>query len=134
MDINKSLQVRKESVFTKFLNFFRKLFKTNKQEPAYIEKDIILQKERVKNIITPVEKKEFKDGIKVEAKNEETLKLQKQFEDNENSVDSMTEEQINSLILLYKEQVSTLTEKINKKRIELERTLKRMSDFSETNT
>ncbi len=130
MDTNKSLQVRKEGIFTKFLNFFINLFKAKKETLGYTEKDIILQKERVKNIITPVEKKEFKDRIKVEAKNEETLMLQKQFEDNEDAADNMTEEQINSLILLYKEQVSALTEKINNKRIELEKTMSRINNYS----
>lgn len=130
MDIDKSLQVRKEGVFTKFLNFFRNLFKTKKAPQGYTEKNIILQKERVQNIITPVEKKEFKDGIKINAKNEETIKLQKQFEADANSADNMSEEQINSLILLYKEQVSALTEKINNKRIELEKTMNRLNNYS----
>lgn len=130
MDTNKSLQVRKEGVFTKFLNFFRNLFKSKRNSLGYTEKNIILQKERVQNIITPVEKKEFKDGIKVEVKNDETLMLQKQFEENENAADNMTEEQINSLILLYKEQVSALTEKINNKRIELEKTMNRINNYS----
>lgn len=130
MDINKSLQVKKEGVFTRFLNFFRNLFSSKKPTVGYTEKNIILEKERVKNVITPVEKKEFKDGIKIEAKNEETLKLQKQFEANEDSADNMTEDQINSLILLYKEQVSALTEKINNKRIELEKTMNRVNNYT----
>ena len=81
----------------------------------------IHQKERVRNIITPVEKKEFKDGVKVEVKTDETLNLQKQFESNEESANNMTDEQINSLILLYKDQVATLREKINMRRAELEK-------------
>lgn len=130
MEENKSLQVRKEGVFTKFLNFFKKLFKSNKPKVGYTQKDIILQKERVTNIITPIEKKEFKDGIKIEAKTDETLMLQKQFEDNENSADDMSEEQINSLIMLYKEQVATLREKINNKRVELEKTMNSINNYS----
>ncbi len=130
MEENKSLQVRKEGIVTKFLNFFRNIFKSNKNKLGYTEKDIILQKERVTNIITPVEKKEFKDGIKIEVKTDETLMLQKQFEDNEKSADDMTEEQINSLILLYKEQVATLREKINNKRLELEKTMNNINSYS----
>ena len=130
MEENKSLQVRKEGIVTKFLNFFRNIFKSNKNKLGYTEKDIILQKERVTNIITPVEKKEFKDGIKIEVKTDETLMLQKQYEDNEKSADDMTEEQINSLILLYKEQVATLREKINNKRLELEKTMNNINSYS----
>lgn len=121
MDIDKSLQVRKENFFTKFINFFKGLFKKDKNNSGYTQKDIILQKERVRNIITPVEKKEFKDGVKVEVKTDETLNLQKQFESNEESANNMTDEQINSLILLYKDQVATLREKINVRRAELEK-------------
>lgn len=121
MDRDKSLQVRKENFFTKFINFFKGLFKKDKNNLGYTQKDIILQKERVRNIITPVEKKEFKDGVKVEVKNDETLNLQKQFESNEESANNMTDEQINSLILLYKDQVATLREKINIRRAELEK-------------
>ena len=130
MEENKSLQVRKKGNVTKFLNFFKNIFKSNKNKLGYTEKDIILQKERVTNIITPVEKKEFKDGIKIEVKTDETLMLQKQFEDNEKSADDMTEEQINSLILLYKEQVATLREKINNKRLELEKTMNNINSYS----
>lgn len=121
MDRDKSLQVRKENFFTKFINFFKGLLKKDKNNLGYTQKDIILQKERVRNIITPVEKKEFKDGVKVEVKTDETLNLQKQFESNEESANNMTDEQINSLILLYKDQVATLREKINMRRAELEK-------------
>ena len=69
----------------------------------------------------PTEKKKFKDGLKVEVKTDETLLLQKRFENDEKSADDMSDEQINSLILLYKEQVSALKEKINIRRIELEK-------------
>lgn len=123
MDRSKSLQVIKnDNIFTKFIKFFKKLwFKPKDNELGYTQKDIILEKERVTNIITPVEKKEFIDGIKIEAKNDETLSLQKQFESNEKSADSMTDDQINSLILLYKEQIAILREKINIKRAELDK-------------
>lgn len=126
MEENKSLQVRKEGIFTKFLNFFRNLFKSNK--PKYTQMDIHLDKEPVENIITPVEKKDFKEEMRVEIEKDGTLELQKQFEENESSVENMTEEEVNKLIMLYKDQVSILRETINIKRNELE---KRLNNYSE---
>lgn len=131
MDVNKSLQVKKENVFTRFINFFKNLFKPKEKKTGYTEKDIILQKERVKNIITPVEKKEFIDGIKVPLKNEETLMLQQEFESDSNMVNDLSDAQIKNLIQLYKDQVSVLRDKINKKRIELEKTKKKIEEFKE---
>ncbi len=121
MEKNMSLQVRKDGIFNKIARFLKNIFKSKKKDGKITQKDIILESERVKNIIMPTEKKKFKDGLKVEVKTDETLLLQKRFENDEKSADDMSDEQINSLILLYKEQVSALKEKINIRRIELEK-------------
>lgn len=130
MDKNKSLQVRKENIFTKFLNFFKNLFKTKKQELGYIQQDIILEKERVQNIVTPEVKRDFKSEIKIGQENNELLYLQKKFENNEVTISSMSNEQIRDLIILYKEQVRNLKAKINEKKSELNTRKSKLENYS----
>lgn len=130
MDKNKSLQVRKENIFTKFLNFFKNIFKSKKQEPGYIQQDIILEKERVKNIVTPEVKKDFKSEIKIGQENNELLYLQKKFENNEVTISSMSNDQIRDLIILYKEQVRNLKEKIKEKKTELNTRKSKLDNYS----
>ena len=130
MDKNKSLQVRKENMFTKFLNFFKNLFKQKKQELGYIQQDIILEKERVQNIVTPEVKKDFKSEIKIGQENNELLYLQKKFENNEVTISSMSNEQIRDLIILYKEQVRNLKAKINEKKSELNTRKSKLENYS----
>lgn len=130
MDKNKSLQVRKENIFTKFLNFFKNIFKSKKQEPGYIQQDIILEKERVQNIVTPEVKKDFKSEIKIGQENNELLYLQKKFENNEVTISSMSNDQIRDLIILYKEQVRNLKEKIKEKKTELNTRKSKLDNYS----
>ena len=130
MDKDKSLQVRKENIFTKFLNFFKNLFKPKKQELGYIQQDIILEKERVQNIVTPEVKKDFKSEIKIGQENNELLYLQKKFENNEVTISSMSNEQIRDLIILYKEQVRNLKAKINEKKSELNTRKSKLENYS----
>ena len=70
---NKYLQVRKENVFTKFINFFKKLF----------YKEQINTEENINSEIID-SKKEFLDEIKLEHEDDSVLiNLQKKYENKE---------------------------------------------------
>lgn len=107
---NKYLQVRKENIFAKFINFFRKVFY---KEQINIEEPVI-------NAETINNKNNFLNEIKLEHKENATLiNLQKQFENKEIELSSMSDEDIHNLNELYKKQISDLKKKLEDKKKEI---------------
>lgn len=107
---NKYLQVRKENFFTKFINFFRKIL--YKEET--IEQDIIIDNKAADN------KKSFINSIKLEHEEDPVLlNLQKEFENEEIELASLSDQEIEDLNLLYKRQIEELKKKLDNKKTEL---------------
>lgn len=110
---NKSLQVRKENVFTKFIDFVKKLFK--KRETKEINKQEPIVDTTEENI------SDFFEKYRVHQEKPELLNTQSQFERNEIDLCTMSDEEIHELNLLYKRQVATLNTKLDNKKAELNR-------------
>ena len=116
---NKYLQVRKENIFTKFINFFRKAFYREQN----IEQDIILDMED--------NRKDFLNEIKLEHEEDPNLiNLQKQFENREIELSSMSAEEVHNLNLLYKRQIEELKKKLDNKKTELNMIKNRVKSYS----
>lgn len=122
---NKSLQVRKENVFSKVINFIKGLFKINEETP--IAKPVI-EKVKVEPATT-----NFMDSIKIEQDDPSIMKLQKQFENNEMDLCLMSNEEVHSLNSLYNKQIANLKDKLNIKKTELNLLKSRVQNLSTNN-
>lgn len=108
---NKYLQVRKESIFTRFVNFIKGIFgkKVEQEIPASVE---TIEKKDVKS--------NFFDEIRInKEENKELLDLQSKYENNEIDLCVMSNEEIHELNSLYKRQVSDLKEKLDGQKTQL---------------
>jgi len=107
---NKFLQVRKESILKKIFNFIQNIFN---------KKGTVIEENNNKNVNDNI-KDTFIKQIKINNEsNSEISKLQKKFENNEITLDSMSDEEVHNLNLLYKEQISNLNKKLDEKKSEL---------------
>ena len=105
----KYLQVRKENIFTKFINFFRKmLYKqpTNIEQPDITNEDIN-------------KKTDFLNSIKIEQDDPYIIDLQNKFENKEIELSSLSDEEVHNLNLLYKKQIHDLKRKLEEKKTEI---------------
>ena len=108
---NKYLQVRKESIFTKFINFIKGIFaKKVKQEiPTKIE---TIENKDVKS--------NFLNNIRIyKEENKELLELQSKYENKEIDLAVMSDEEVHELNLLYKRQISDLKKNLEDKKTQL---------------
>ena len=102
---DKSLvQINENGIFYKIKNFFKDLFNRNNNTTNYAivkEDKSIVESENIKNA--------FMESIK-NIENEETklLKLQKQYRSGEIKEEELTQEQVNSLCVLYDSQIARL--------------------------
>lgn len=119
---NKYLQVRKESIFTRFVNFIKGIFgkKVEQEIPAPVE---TIEKKDVKS--------NFFDEIRInKEENKELLDLQSKYENNEIDLCVMSNEEIHELNLLYKRQVSDLKKKLDDKKTQLAIMKNRIKSYS----
>ena len=101
----------KESIFTKIINFIKKIFgnEVPKQIPAKTDE---IKKQNIKS--------NFFDELRLDKEEDSTLlELQSQYEKNEIDLSVMSNEQIHELNSLYKRQVSELKKRLNDKKTEL---------------
>lgn len=119
---NKYLQVRKESIFTRFVNFIKGIFgkKVEQEIPAPVE---TIEKKDVKS--------NFFDEIRInKEEDKELLDLQSKYENNEIDLCVMSNEEIHKLNSLYKRQVSDLKKKLDDKKTELAIMKNRIKSYS----
>lgn len=119
---NKYLQVRKESIFTRFVNFIKGIFgkKVEQEIPAPVE---TIEKKEVKS--------NFFDEIRIyKEENKELLDLQSKYENNEIDLCVMSNEEIHELNSLYKRQVSDLKKKLDDKKTQLAIMKNRIKSYS----
>lgn len=119
---NKYLQVRKESIFTRFVNFIKGIFgkKVEQEIPAPVE---TIEKKDVKS--------NFFDEIRInKEENKELLDLQSKYENNEIDLCVMSNEEIHELNSLYKRQVSDLKKKLDDKKTQLAIMKNRIKSYS----
>lgn len=112
----------KENIFTRFINFIKRMFgnKEPKQIPAKVE--IIAKQEPKSN---------FFDELRLYKEEDPTLlKLQNQYEKSEIDLCVMSNEQIHDLNSLYKRQISELKKKLNDKKTELSVMQHRIKGYS----
>ena len=120
---NKYLQVRKENIFTRFINFFRKVFY---KEQINIEDTINNRTDNTKN--------NFLYEIKIEHEEDPNLiNLQEQFENKEIDLASMSDEEVHNLNQLYKRQIEELKKKLENKKTEINIVKNRMQSYSTNN-
>lgn len=108
---DKYLQVIKESIFTRFVNFVKRIFekKVQQEKPTFEE---TLENKGAKS--------NFFGELKVnKEENKELLDLQSKYEKNEIDLCVMSNKEIHELNLLYKRQVSDLKRELNDKKRQL---------------
>lgn len=110
---NKSLQVRKENIFTKFMDFVKKIFKKKETKENTKQEPIVNTTEENKS--------DFFEKYRVHQENSELLNLQNQFEKGEIDLCTMSNEEVHELNLLYKRQILDLNARLNNKKAELNR-------------
>ena len=109
MSENKYLQVRKENVFSRLFSFIKNLFKTNQETRVGIIK---IENKNTKN--------KFIEEIRINKKADpELMKLQEKFENRKINLAVMSDEEVHSLHLLYKRQISDLKKKLENKETDL---------------
>ena len=110
---NKSLQVRKENIFTKFMDFVKKIFKKKETKENTKQEPIVNTTEENKS--------DFFEKYRVHQENSELLNLQNQFEKGEIDLCTMSNEEVHELNLLHKRQILDLNARLNNKKAELNR-------------
>ena len=101
----------KENIFTKFINFIKRLFEKEEPKQLYAKTEVITKHEPKSNFLN--ELRLYKEESPT------LLKLQNQYEKNEIDLCVMSNEQIHELSSLYQRQVSELKKKLNDKKAEL---------------
>lgn len=111
----------KESIFTRFINFIKRVF--GNEEPKQIPAETkVIQKQEPKS--------NFFDDLRIsEEKVEDSpiIKLQNQFENGEMDLCFMSDEEIHNLSQLYKTQVADLKTKLKNKQQELNMLQKKLA-------
>ena len=113
MNNDKSIKLYKKNFFSNIINFFKELF--NKTP----EKTSIIDQETNESDNNNSKKSVFLENIKLKEENIESTELQIKLENNEIDFDSLSNEEIHSLNLLYKKQVEALKKRLDHKKIEL---------------
>lgn len=120
---NKYLQVKKESIFTKFVNFIKGLFGYKIAEETPIQKTNVSEQAHVKA--------NFLEELRIEKEEDPKLiELQNQFENKELDLCVMSNEQVESLNSLYKRQISDLKKKLDDKKTQLSIMKNRIKSYS----
>lgn len=110
MEVKYLQVVKKENIFNKVINFFRKAFYKPKQ---YIQENNVGD-EKTNN------KNEFLNQIKLEhEENPILMELQRKFEDKEVELSQLSKNQIHELNLLYKKQIDNLEKELDNRKTEL---------------
>lgn len=99
------VQLNENSIFYKIKRFFSNLFHRNTR----LENNVIVTENISSNIESDDKKSIFMESIKnIEDEETKLLKLQKQYRNGEIKEEDLTEEQINSLCILYDNQIAKL--------------------------
>ena len=105
---------KKENIFTKFINFIKKIF-GNEVPKKIAEQNTVVEQH----------------GLKInKEENQELLNLQEKYEKNEIELSEMSGEELHNLNLLYKRQITELEKKIDNKRTELNVAKLRVDSYS----
>ncbi|MGN1327780.1 MAG: hypothetical protein ACI4VQ_06890 [Clostridia bacterium] len=119
---NKYLQVRKEGIFARFINFIKRI------SGQKLEQEIPSQVESIENKQI---KSSFFNEIKIrKEKNKELLDLQRKYQNNELDLAVLSDEEIDELDSLYKRQVSDLKRKLDNKKTQLAIIKNRINNYS----
>lgn len=120
---SKYLQVRKENIFTRFVNFIKKIFGKK------VEQELSTQAKTPENKNV---KSNFFDEIRInKEEDKELIELQNKYENNELDLAVLSDEEIDELNSLYKRQVSDLKKKLDDKKTELAIMKKKIETSSE---
>lgn len=128
---NKELQIKNESIFTKIINFFKGIFGSKKQSEEIVQDISTIKSESTNEIVKKTMETNFLEEIKVKKEDSYLLELQNLYECKSMDVCLMTDEEIESLNSLYNRQINELTQKLNEKRIELNKLKSRINSYSE---
>lgn len=121
MEVKYLKVVKKENIFTKVINFFRiALYKKHQK----VEESVVINT----NINS---KNNFLNKIKLEHEEDaELLRLQKQYENKEIELSSLSEEEIDKLNSLYKRQIEDLNKKLDNQKTELNIVKNRLKNYA----
>ena len=102
-------KTNEESLFTKVKNWFKKLFNIN--EP--IQEKLKTEEVQVKIDTSEMKKNKFAEELKVDT-NDKILLLQHKLEMNDIEISDLSDEELDKMIELYKEQIQQKKEKLKK--------------------
>lgn len=99
------VQVNENSIFYKIKKFFINLFHKNTE----FQSNVVVEENISNNIENETKKSAFIESIKnIEDEETKLLKLQKQYRSGEIKEEELTQEQVNSLCVLYDSQIARL--------------------------
>ena len=109
---NNSLIVKEESIFSKIVGFFKRLFGKEEVVVAPIVEEKISEEKKVSN-----RESDFLSYIQIDKKeNPELMELQRKFEAKEILMSEMSNEQLIELTALYNRQTNELKREIENKK------------------
>lgn len=109
---NNSLIVKEESIFSKIVGFFKRLFGKEEVVVAPIVEEKISEEKKVSN-----REPDFLSYIQIDKKeNPELMELQRKFEAKEILMSEMSNEQLIELTALYNRQTNELKREIENKK------------------
>ena len=112
----------KENIFTRFINFIKRIFGNEEPKQIPAKTEVIANQEPKSN---------FSDELRLYKEEDPTLlKLQNQYEKSEIDLCVMSNEQIHDLNSLYKRQVPELRKKLTDKKTELSIMQRRIKSYS----
>ncbi|MBO4292884.1 MAG: hypothetical protein J5881_00630 [Clostridia bacterium] len=101
-------EVKREGIFIKIKNWFRRIFKESKSKET-TDIDIDKYEQEIRN--------EFKNNIQV--KDENAVILMRKFEANKINISDLTDIELDKLIALYKEKISEKKERLKLTKVNL---------------
>lgn len=114
---------KKENIFSKIINFIKRIFENKKTKQLPTKTEEYIKQESKAN---------FLDELRLDKKEDPILlKLQDQYEKSEMNLNDMSNEQIHDLNSLYKRQVLELKKKLDDKKTELSIIQRRIKNYSE---
>lgn len=108
--MNRNLpQIKKESIFLKLKNWFRKLFSIGE----IIEEPVQEAIREIDSNVEKIKKSNFKEVLQVESK-DKILALQRKLKAKQIEIADLTDEELDEMIELYKNQIKLKKEKLKK--------------------
>lgn len=109
-------EIKKEGIFTKIKNWFKKLFSKDEIIVEPIEEAI----REINHNIDEINKEDFKKSLQIQSK-DRILALHRKLKEKQIEIADLTDEELDELIELYKKKIKEKKDKIRKYRNQIKK-------------